>query len=147
MEFKGKEVKLSQRTGHLISLVAELTQVNFDRRLKPYRVTRSQWIIIAAITEEAAKTAADIAKIITLNATAVTRLIDRLEAKGLVRRIQDKEDRRVNRLELTEKGQSLYPVLRDEADKTHDQFFGFLTESDENHLAQLLIRIKNNLSD
>ncbi|KIX12462.1 MarR family winged helix-turn-helix transcriptional regulator [Dethiosulfatarculus sandiegensis] len=146
MKFKGKEVRLSQRTGHLISLVAGLTQVNFDRRLKPYGVTRSQWIIMAAITEEGAETAADITKIMTLDATAVTRLVDRLEAKGLVRRIQDKADRRVNRLELTEEGQDLYPVLRDEADKTHDQFFGFLAETEEKHLAELLTRIKNNLS-
>lgn len=142
----GKSEKLTQRTGHLISRVATLMQVGFDRRLKPFGVTRSQWAIMAAIFGKEAETAADIAKIWSLDATAVTRLIDRLESKGLVKRTHDTADRRVNRLELTEEGQRLSPILKNEADKNHNHIFGALSESEEKHLRELLAKIMNHLS-
>ena len=153
----GKGKKLTHRTGNLISHVAALMQVGFGRRLKKYDVTRSQWMIMAAIFGNDAETAADIAKIWKLDATAVTRLVDRLEAKGLVKRIpsnndrriillHDVADRRINRLELTEQGQRLSPILKDEADANHDYVFGALTETEENQLRKLLSKILKHLS-
>ncbi len=142
----GKGKKLTHRTGNLISHVAALMQVSFGRRLKKYDVTRSQWMIMAAILGNDAETAADIAKIWKLDATAVTRLVDRLEAKGLVKRIHDVADRRINRLELTEQGQRLCPTLIDEADANHDYVFGALTETEEKQLRKLLSKILKHLS-
>jgi len=142
----GKGKKLTHRTGNLISHVAALMHVSFGRRLKKYDVTRSQWMIMAAIFGNDAETAADIAKIWKLDATAVTRLVDRLEAKGLVKRIHDVADRRINRLELTEQGQRLSPILKDEADANHDYVFGALTETEEKQLRKLLSKILKHLS-
>lgn len=142
----GKGKKLTHRTGNLISHVAALMQIRFSRRLKKYDVTRSQWMIMAAIFGNDAETAADIAKIWKLDATAVTRLVDRLEAKGFVKRIHDAADRRINRLELTEQGHQLSPILKDEADANHDYVFGALTETEEKQLRKLLLKILKHLS-
>ena len=52
-------------------------------------------------------TAADISKIAGHDAGAVTRLLDRLQTKGLVRRLRSAEDRRIVNLELTEDGKRI----------------------------------------
>ena len=49
-------------------------------------------------------TAADLSRIACHDTGAVTRLLDRLEAKELIRRVRSAEDRRVVNLELTEEG-------------------------------------------
>jgi DNA-binding MarR family transcriptional regulator len=41
----------------------------------------------------------------------MTRLLDRLESKGIVRRVRDPEDRRTIQLELTDSGKALYPKI------------------------------------
>jgi DNA-binding MarR family transcriptional regulator len=41
----------------------------------------------------------------------MTRMLDRLEEKGLIRRVRSSKDRRIACLELTEEGRDLYPLL------------------------------------
>jgi DNA-binding MarR family transcriptional regulator len=50
------------------------------------------------------KTAADLARAACHDTGAVTRLLDRLESKALIRRVRSEEDRRVVNLELTDEG-------------------------------------------
>lgn len=66
--------------------------------------------------------------------TTVTGMVDRLAARGMVRRVPDEHDRRVRRVELTEQGREFYDTL--------DQF-----GRDERRriLAQLEPRILDNL--
>jgi DNA-binding MarR family transcriptional regulator len=52
-----------------------------------------------------ASTVAELARECQLDAGAMTRMLDRLEAKGLCRRIRSVEDRRVVNIELTDEGQ------------------------------------------
>lgn len=146
MSSTGKSKNLSQRTGYLLSRVTASMQLGFDRGLKVFGVTRSQWNVMAAMNGKDVETAADVAKMLGLDATAVTRLIDRLEDKGLVKRMPDATDRRVNRLGLTEEGQNLFPLLREEADKSNDRVFGALSGSEEEHLKELLTKILRHMS-
>ena len=54
-----------------------------------------------------ATTVAELARQSQMDAGAMTRLLDRLETKGLLRRVRATEDRRVVQLELTPEGQQL----------------------------------------
>jgi DNA-binding MarR family transcriptional regulator len=49
---------------------------------------------------------AELARVCTHDVGAMTRTLDRLEAKGLIRRVRSSEDRRVVNLELTEEGRA-----------------------------------------
>ena len=49
---------------------------------------------------------AELARACTLDVGAMTRTLDRLEAKGLVKRVRSSEDRRVVNLELTDEGRA-----------------------------------------
>ena len=52
-----------------------------------------------------AATVAELARECQLDTGAMTRLLDRLEAKGLLRRVRNQLDRRVVKIELTELGE------------------------------------------
>ncbi len=83
----------------LASMSAEV-----DHALTPQGLTHAQWIPLLKIHWGHASTAAELAREIQLDAGATTRLLDRLEAKGLVRRERSTEDRRVVKLALTPEG-------------------------------------------
>ncbi len=78
-----------------------------DQDMTPLGLTAMQWRPIICLARNRADTAAELAKIIAVDTGAMTRTLDRLEAKGLVARSRSQEDRRVVRLELTEAGQAI----------------------------------------
>jgi DNA-binding MarR family transcriptional regulator len=82
-----------------------------DRALAPFDITAPQLIVLASVANREADSAAGLCKSISYDPGAMTRMIDRLEQKGLVRRIRNPEDRRAMNLELTVAGRALYPQL------------------------------------
>jgi DNA-binding MarR family transcriptional regulator len=84
-----------------------------DAELAALEISAAQFIVIAALAlADSAKSASDLCKGISYDAGAMTRMIDRLETKGLIRRNRRPEDRRVVYLELTEEGARAYPRMR-----------------------------------
>ena len=75
-----------------------------QHELDPRGLTNAQWIPLYKLYLGHGTTAAELARECQLDAGAMTRTVDRLEAKGLVRRVRSLEDRRVVKLELTEAG-------------------------------------------
>ena len=70
-------------------------------------LTGVQWGPLLIIHYGIGTTAAEIARSACVDTGAMTRMLDRLEAKGLVRRTPCPNDRRVMQLELTAEGESL----------------------------------------
>jgi DNA-binding MarR family transcriptional regulator len=71
----------------------------------------------------------------------MTRMIDRLERKGLVRRVRCPEDRRVVKLALTDEGKAVYPqLLASAAEVTNRGLEGF-TKSEAQQFESLLQRM------
>ncbi|WP_309268422.1 MarR family transcriptional regulator [Azonexus sp.] len=62
------------------------------------------WVPLHKIHRGEANTVADLARRCTLDAGSMTRLLDRLEARGLCRRVRSDTDRRVVHVELTADG-------------------------------------------
>ncbi|MEY4428285.1 MAG: hypothetical protein RLZZ182_974 [Pseudomonadota bacterium] len=83
----------------MLSLINEV-----DRRLAQHDLTHAQWTPLFLLYKGKASTLAEMARELQIDAGALTRTLDRLEAKGLCRRVRSTEDRRVSNLELTEEG-------------------------------------------
>src|SRR5919107_4019943 len=85
-----------------------------DKRLEPEGLTHVQWGPLFMLRSSRASTVAELARELQTDAGAMTRLLDRLEAKGLCRRERSTEDRRVVRIALTadgEKAAAQVPVV------------------------------------
>ncbi len=74
---------------------------------KIYNVSSAQLNCLLALYENGPLSPSQIAKQILVNSSTVTGIIDRLEQKGLVRRLRISQDRRVITIELTKNGKVL----------------------------------------
>src|SRR5580692_1806774 len=83
-----------------------------DPEVSALEVTAAQYVIIAQLAEREANSSAQLCKSFSYDAGAMTRMVDRLEAKGLVQRRRCSDDRRLINLELTEAGKALFPKMR-----------------------------------
>lgn len=109
-----------------ISRLSSLMQETFNQRLKAQDITWPQWMALNVINQGIAKTPATVADQLGTDRSAVTRLLDRLETKGMVSREHDKLDRRSVSVFLTAKGKDMMSQL-DEAAREHQrQFLGGL---------------------
>jgi DNA-binding MarR family transcriptional regulator len=97
-------------------LVLSLTN-DVDRRLETLGLTQAQWGPLFMLYKGRASTLAELARELQIDPGALTRTLDRLEAKGLCKRERSVQDRRVSRLTLTEAGlhaaSMVPPVLAD----------------------------------
>jgi len=77
-----------------------------DRRMEPLGLTDAQWKPLLRLLLGAPDTAAALARDCQLDAGGLTRLLDRLQAKGLCRRERSAQDRRVVHIGLTPAGRA-----------------------------------------
>ncbi|MDQ6680789.1 MAG: MarR family transcriptional regulator [Pseudomonadota bacterium] len=80
-----------------------LTQ-DTDKRLEPHGLTHAQWGPLLMMSKSGSATVAELARELQMDPGAMTRLLDRLEAKGLCQRVRSTDDRRVVNLALTAEG-------------------------------------------
>jgi DNA-binding MarR family transcriptional regulator len=75
-------------------------------------ISAAQYTILNVLEQRGVDSAAQLCKDISYDGGAMTRMVDRLEAKGLVSRRRSEDDRRLIYLELTEEGRQAVPKLR-----------------------------------
>jgi DNA-binding MarR family transcriptional regulator len=136
--------------GHLLHrvrteiLAAVDRELAADEQLAAMEVTSAQFIILATLSMGLAKSASDLCKGISYDAGAMTRMIDRLEEKGLLRRSRDPGDRRLVNLELTEKGNAALPRMRDSSMRVLNRFLQGFTKAEARQLEAFLTRMLEN---
>lgn len=113
-----------------------------SRRLRPTSaagaLTATEIDVLVAAERRGPIRLSDLAAFAGLNPTMLSRLVPRLEAAGLVRRLVSPDDRRVTRLETTAKGSRLLARVRSERDDVLSRRLDELTEADRAVLAAAL---------
>ncbi|NRF68374.1 MarR family transcriptional regulator [Aquincola sp. S2] len=115
-----------------------------DRRLAPHDLTHAQWVPLYKLAKGDCSTMAELARDVALDPGAMTRALDRLETKGLLKRVRSEDDRRVIKLELTAEGEEvahLVPAVLAEVFNAH--LAGF-TKAEWSTLVGLLQRLVAN---
>ena len=90
--------------------VARHMRTHADQMARQHGTTRAQWLILLRLEREPDLSQNELASIAEVAPITVARLVDRLEAAGLVERCADPEDRRIWRLRLT---RAAAPILRE----------------------------------
>jgi DNA-binding MarR family transcriptional regulator len=140
--------------GHLIGrvrnqlLAAMDGELARDEFLGPLEISSAQFIVLVNLAgQECATSASELCKGISYDAGAMTRMLDRLEAKGLVRRTRSPDDRRLVRLELTQAGKAAYPRLREISRRVLNRSMSDFTLADARTLEDLLQRMRHNVGE
>jgi DNA-binding MarR family transcriptional regulator len=113
-----KSVELNNNLAPLLSQVrmAMLSGVDqeflLDEEVASLEVTAAQFVIIANLLKGHANSACELCKFMDYDRGAMSRMIDRLETKGLIRRVPLAHTRRTVALEVTETGQAAFPKMQ-----------------------------------
>jgi len=127
--------------GYLVNRVRTELLSAIDKELAPLDVTAAQYIIMSQLANRLADSASQLCRSISYDPGAMTRMIDRLEAKGFVRRVRCPEDRRASNLELTAEGRSVFPKLRERVVNVLNRFLRDFTQSEVRQLEGFLQRM------
>ncbi len=134
----------SQGVGAFIGRARRTIVEAIDRKLAPLDISHAQWIVVMLLGDGAASTAAELCKILIYDPGAMTRLLDRLEKKGVLRRMRANGDRRTVRLELTAGGKRLYPKILEALVEVFNRLLYGFSKSDVQQLEHLLKRMVAN---
>jgi DNA-binding MarR family transcriptional regulator len=122
VEVSGLEAHL----GYWLRFVSNQVSHAFSARLAARDVTVAEWVVLREMFDVEAAVPSELAAKLGMTRGAISKLVDRLEAKALVRRRASAADGRYQDLALTPKGRRLVPRLSALADENDEEFFGHL---------------------
>ncbi|HEV8255767.1 MAG TPA: MarR family transcriptional regulator [Casimicrobiaceae bacterium] len=126
--------------GGLIARVRVKLFEALDEELAPFDITAAQYVILVNLAN-GVDSASGLCKGVSYDPGAMTRMIDRLERKGFVRRVRSPEDRRVVNLALTEEGKAVYPKLVARAAAATNRRLRGFTKAEAQQLESFLQRM------
>jgi MarR family transcriptional regulator for hemolysin len=129
----------------LLADASRLIRKLADRRLGTIGVTRAQWQALANLRRMGPMTQAALAEMMEVETATVARLIDRLEAAGLIERRAEAQDRRVKLVTMTEKAAALMDEMGVIGQKLRDDMLVDLSPSELEALIASLTTIKSRL--
>jgi MarR family transcriptional regulator for hemolysin len=137
---------LSRNFGFILNDVARLMRTTFDRRVRTLGFTRSQWWVLNHLFRNDGVTQSELAEILELEKPSLGRLLDRMEAKGWVRREEHASDRRAKRVYLTEEVQPAIKAMRTAAAEVRREALAGLPSERQDVFVDILLTIKANLA-
>ncbi|MBR4137267.1 MAG: MarR family transcriptional regulator [Bacteroidales bacterium] len=108
-------------------------------------ITPEQFLVLDILWKEQSLSQQKIADIIQKDKNSVTKIIDSLEKKNLVRREVDKNDRRINKIELTDEAVALEKLTTEVAINFMNDVVKGIDNKDLDTFVNVMRQIKNNL--
>jgi DNA-binding MarR family transcriptional regulator len=112
------------KKGELYSFITGMASIAVARRLQKnfkqagIEITIEQWSVLYHLWKENGLSQQELCNHSFRDKPSITRLVDNLEKLKLVKRVASKEDRRINRIYLTETGKNLQEQTMSVANKT-----------------------------
>jgi DNA-binding MarR family transcriptional regulator len=130
--------------GQLTTAVRNAILARLEVELAPLELTSAQFVVVIGAMRGKARTVNEFCAFAGTDAGSMSRLLDRLEAKGIVRRTRAGLDRRQVQVVLTEKGQALSPLIMPAIARVNQQFLAGFSSDDAVQLQTLLQRMLAN---
>ena len=115
-----------------------------DHGLRAFGLTSQQASLLMNLAA-GPRTPTELIDVLGTDTAAVTRLVDRVEAAGLVRRERHPSDRRSVTVELTDEGRALLPRIAPVFGGVTERLFAGFTEAEVATVSTLLQRMLANL--
>jgi DNA-binding MarR family transcriptional regulator len=136
------DYEISESVGHLLARVkSTMSNMITHRALDELGITNQQGSVLLLVARGRCVLAAQLAREYGIDAAAVTRLIDRLEKRGLLNRTRSYEDRRALHLSLTPKGHAIAARMAVIFTEVLGELFRGFTAEEIAFLKSLLCRV------
>jgi DNA-binding MarR family transcriptional regulator len=143
--YKAESYRSEESIGYLMRrIMSAVVQTVELRMCEPGSPTYPQWVPLHKLHMGQATTVAELARECELDTGAMTRLLDRLEAKGLCRRVRSLADRRVVNIELTDEGRAAAEQVPHLLSRVQNEHLAGFTDEEWEQLKSYLRRILDN---
>ncbi|MBS0223737.1 MAG: MarR family transcriptional regulator [Proteobacteria bacterium] len=117
-----------------------------DQRLQPFNLTEATWLPLVRISRAAAPPRQkELAASLSLDGSSVVRLLDNLEAAGLIQRREAASDRRAKAIFLTPRGRAIADKVEDVARQVQRDALAGLSDRDIETTYRVLMHVCNSL--
>lgn len=131
---------------YVINRTALKMRNDLNRRFKPYDITAEQWGLLKQLCNQDGVSQKDIADRLIKDQPAITRILDKLEHKGLIERRAHPDDRRAFLIFLTSEGRKVIDLLAPVAKRSLEKALLGLEQGEKELLRRALNRICDNLA-
>lgn len=129
---------LDAHLGFWLRAVSNAVSDSFAEGLGAHDVSVAEWVALRLLWDHEGLAPSSLAEKIGMTRGGVTKLVDKLIAKGLVHRQASPDDGRAQTLALTRDGRALTPELAALADANEAAFFGGLSAAERETFERLL---------
>lgn len=136
---------LAGPVSHAVSRVARLHRITAGRLLKGLGLYPGQEFLMMHLWDTGAVRQAELIKAMDLDPSTVTKMLQRLEQAGHVRRRPDPDDRRAVLVEATEESCALHAEVRDAWSDLEEHTLAGLGPAERAELTRLLAMVEENL--
>jgi DNA-binding MarR family transcriptional regulator len=135
---------LDSHLGFWMRLVSNQVSAAFAKRLETKSITLPEWVALRTLYDEVELIShANMIAVLGMTKSAASKVLTRLEEKGLIERGYKDESAKTQVITLTKKGQQLVPQLASIADQNDDFYFGHMSVADKEKLFSLLRELVN----
>lgn len=135
--------------GRMFKVISTYMDKEANNELVKVNLTRAQiemLIFIYVFTEDGKEVnQVDIEKEFNLKNPTVTGILNRLEDKGYIRRVQSNKDKRYKKIEVSDLGENLVKKGKSEVERKEEEWLSFLTTEEKKELKRLLNKIMENI--
>lgn len=142
--YRADSLRQDQSVAYLTKRAVQSILLQVDRRLAKHDLTHAQWLPLFKLLQGQCSTLVELARTVSMDPGAMTRALDRLEGKGLVRRVRSQQDRRVIQLELTPEGREVAQVVPAVIADVHNAHLAGFSHAEWETLIHLLQRLVAN---
>ena len=132
---------LESHLGYWLRYASNQVSHAFAQKVAAEGVTLAEWVVLRELYDGPARAPSALAEHMGMTRGAISKLSDRLEAKGLIARWPDVSDKRRQDLSLTVQGRALVPKLAALADSNDAEFFGHLPPAERAAVQAFLVEI------
>ncbi len=130
----------------LLHDVARLLRVDADKRARAHGMTRAQWAILIWLERQPGISQKELAELLEVEPITVARLVDRLEARGMVERRPDPRDRRIWRLHLLLPAHQVLREINQQRSEMATMVTHGVDEDSQTIMIEALVRMKATLT-
>jgi DNA-binding MarR family transcriptional regulator len=140
------------KKGELYSFITGKASTAIARRLQKkfntanVNLTIEQWSVLYHLWKEDGRSQQDLCNATFRDKPSITRLIDNLEKLGLVKRVSDEKDRRINKVFLTKQAQKLQEDTMQLAEETLNEALKSVPADQIDLCKEVLQKVYDNLN-
>ncbi len=136
-------MELTQCINFLLTTAQHTVFQYLSTKLNEYDVTPSQYAVLRCLWDKENATPKQISETLCLETSTISGVLDRMQKKGLIDRVINKEDRREVQVIITEKGKSLEEPITEIIDAVNAEVLKPFSDEERTKLIETLRTIAN----